>query len=271
MFYASYFTYDGVFSGEFGLQIADFEKGNPIYTDVFSPSLNTVKPPRVPRFFHGGINYDSPPQMEVTFLSETVMDDVARRKALSWLVGRNEYKILKIHQSDLEDYHYRCIFTNVSIVYINGYCHGFKALINFDSSYQYGSPVVYEATGTGNLVEITFTNKSDTPDEYVYPIVEFTPKGDISSAQGVKVRILNTTDSSSRYFEFFDRTGNSVPINKKITVDNELQLITIAGTEKVLQNFNRNWLRLKQGDNNLRIYVNGNIKITCPTYVKIGF
>lgn len=61
MFNARYFTYDGVWSGDYGLELADFENDTVSETDAFTPNLSVLKAPSLVRFFHGGVEYDSAP------------------------------------------------------------------------------------------------------------------------------------------------------------------------------------------------------------------
>ena len=140
MFSATYFTYDGTHSSVFGLQMLDFNDESVTETTAFSPVLTLNKTKASKRFFFGGIYYDQAPQHTFSVISATEVDDAKRRKILSWLVGRNSFKKLVIHQADLENYWYNCIFTNVDIIYIQGVCHGFRLTATFDSPYQYGQP-----------------------------------------------------------------------------------------------------------------------------------
>ena len=263
MFSATYFTYDGVFSGLYGLMIADFDDNSVIETNAFSPSLNTVKPPALNRFFHNGMTYDAAPQHTFSIISEYPISSNIRREIISWLFGRDSYKILKIHQPDLEGIHYNCVFTTIDIIYINGYCHGFRVTANFDSFYQYAEPTSIEITGNGTEIIKEINNQSDVKYGYIYPTITFSmtaPVGDYD------ISIVNKSDNSSRYFRF-----QGLLANEEITVDNELKHITSnIGGEK-LSNFNKNWLRLKPGVNELSIVLNGTATITCPSYVLLGF
>lgn len=257
MFNATYFTYDGVFSGTYGLILADFNNEAVVETTAFSPILNTVKPAALNRFFHNGIVYEEVPQHQFSIISESEIPDFARREILSWLTGRNEFKQLKIHQSDLEDYYYNCVFTDVTVIYINGRCHGFRVTANFDSPFAYGKPTIIEIKEAGTYTK-SISNKSDIVNGYVYPIVEFS---------GGSVDIVNVTDDENRHFTFSDLAPVEV-----ITVDNEVRHISSSiGGEKLSNFTSKNWLRLRPGNNVLTIVASGTVKITCPQYAMIGY
>lgn len=257
MFNASYFTYDGVFSAEYGLMIADFDDSSVIETAAFSLSLNTHKPSKSNRFFHNGVKYDSAPTHQFSIISAQAIPDSVRREVLSWLVGRSAYKKLIIHQPDLEHYWYNCVFTNVEIVYVHGYCHGFRLTANFDSPYQYGEPSTVTLSGTGETQSVTIINESDILDDYTYPLVTLT---------GTRISIVNNTDDTSRPFTISDLSSN-----EKIVVDNEMRYIESSYGHPRLANFNKNWLRLRHGENELSVMINGTCTITCPKYIMIGF
>ena len=259
MFNATYFTYDGIFSGTYGLKIADFNTDVVIETPVFSPTLNVSKPATSNRFFHNGIVYESAPQYQFSIVSEQPIDDVIRREILAWLTGRKEFKRLYIHQPDLESYYYNCVFTDMQIIAVNGRCHGFRFTANFDSPYQYGEPTVVNIEGTGVSQKILINNRSDIIDGYTYPIVSF--KSNTGS-----IDIVNNTDDMNRHFIL-----SGLLADEEITVDNELKYITSSRAGEKLSNFNKNWLRLRPGYNELNVSINGTGKIVCPTYVMIGF
>lgn len=289
MFTATHFMYDGVFSGVYGLLIADFDGKSVVETESFSPTLNTINPVMSPRFYHNGVRYENPPQCQFSVISETEISDIIKREILSWLVGRSEFKKLQILQPDFEGYYYNCVFTNVDIIYINGKCHGFRLTAVFDSHYARGDDTSVSLTTGINTVKIC--NNSDIIDGYTYPRISFTVSGSnnsddaavnwvktqkelatvnangaITPLENYNICIINKTDDSNRRFIFAGLRNN-----EKITVDNEAKFISsdIAGCK--LGNFNKNWLRLRPGYNELQIDIKGTGEITCPCYAMIGF
>ena len=263
MFNATYFTYDGIFSGVYGVMIADFDDERVVETEAFSPSLNTVKGANSVRFYHNGITYDNAPTYQFSIISQNPIPDVIRREMLSWLVGRKQYKKLIIHQPDIEKYYYNCVFTNTEIIYVNGNCHGLRLTAEFDSPYAHGDPTSVTVGSGENTVIIN--NKSDIIDEYTYPIVEFC--GRDKSYSSSFVSITNMTDDKNRVFSLVNLLHDEV-----ITVDNETKYISSSMGGEKLSNFtSKKWLRLRKGFNELRIKSNGDVTITCPQYVLIGY
>lgn len=271
MFNASYFTYDNVFSGYYDLQIADFDAEPVNETAFVEPELVTLKTARSNRFFFTGVQYNNIPQYPFSIISPNIIDDNRRRAILQWLIGRNGFKTLVIHQRDLESYTYRCVFTNVDIIYVNGYCHGFRVTANFDSQYAYQEPTVITSTASGSAVTVNINNESDI-DGYVYPVVDFTASAAVSDKA---ISITNTTDSDSREFALYWYNDSTYPhgvtANEDMHVDNDLHIISSSLPDEKLSCFNKNWLRLRPGNNVLSVTINGSVTITCPKYSFIGF
>lgn len=256
MFNATYFQYDGIASSLYDLQIVDFDEESVKETDAFSPTLSLQKAPGAVRFFCGGIEYDSAPTCEFSVVSSQELTPDIRRSVFSWLIGRNKFKPLSFIGGDNEEFTYYCIFNSAKTIWVNGRCHGIRLTAQFDSPYARGIPSVISVSAGNHSVQIT--NNSDIVDGYVYPMVTFT---------GGSVDIVNTTDDSQRHFTFSGLVGSET-----ITVDNENRYIESSiGGEKLSNFTSKNWLRLRQGTNNLTIVASGEVTISCPTYVMIGY
>lgn len=266
MFSALYFTYGGVFSGTYGLKIMDFEDNNgTVNTESFSPVLKTIKPAGSNRFYHAGIDYDSPPEFSFSVVSESPIDEYTRREILSWLIGRKSFLPLILHQSDLNHYTINCVFTSAELIYMNGYCIGFSLTATADSPYAKATPDVFIYEGDGTEDTFNILCNTDLQEEYIYPIITFNDSTGSSSNKNIS--IFNMSDSGTREFAF---TG--LGTSADITVDNETRYIhSEAGATGFLSKFNKNWLRLKRGRNELKITLNGTATISCPNYVMIGF
>lgn len=267
MFNATEFTYDGVFSGKYGLKIATFN-GDPLEeTSYITPNIVTAKPAKSKRFFYEDVTYDEPPTFEFSIVSQEPIPDILQRELMVWLDSRNGFKPLLIHQPEHEGYTYNCIFTITSIIYHSGSCVGFLLTATFDSLYQYRKSKVLKVTGDGTPQEYTIINDSDIIDGYVYPQVEFKSTSYVDS--NCNIVIYNKTDDPglTRGFEFRD-----IAVNSTVTVDNELKVITSTMGSDLLSKFKgMKWLRLRRGKNILQIKINGQVTITCPTLTKIRF
>jgi len=268
MLTATTFTYDGVYSGQYGMIIAEINTENIQETTPFAPVIRTTKTPKAKRFSFAGIEYEEMPRFQISFMCEEPIPDLIRREILTWLVARNGFKKLQIHQPEYDDYLYNCIFEETRIIFISGACHGFILTATFDSPYCYGRPrkKIIKSDGTEE-VEVILINESDMPDEYVYPFVKFKANGFID---GKSISIVNSSDIADphRAFEF---TDDITPELEEIEVDNELKIITSNIPGDHLGKFNKNWLRLIRGPNKLKIRIDGECTVECPQYVKIGF
>lgn len=257
MFNATEFTYAGIYSGLYGLKIASMSSSVVENTSHATPTISSAKPAKGGKFFLQDAKYTSAPTYSFSIVSETPIPEPIQREVMNWLNLRKEYKILKIHQAEFEEYDYRCIFHITQTIYHAGQCVGYTLQATFDSIYQYGHPTKKVVTGTGVSQDVSISNLSDCVDEYIYPTVEFnTNDGTIS--------IINKTDSATREFSFTGLAPNTTYV-----VDNELK--TIEGGTNVLSKFSKKWLRLLAGKNQLSIRVNGTVKIICPHYAKIKF
>ena len=123
--------------------------------------------------------------------------------------------------------------------------------------------VTIDSNSYDEVHSVTICNKSDIKDDYVYPTVSFKAS---SSDNDYNIRIINTTDNPSRVFAF-----SGLSVGEELLIDNELRHISSSLSGEKLSNFNKNWLRLKPGDNELQLQLTGSATITCPTYVTIGF
>lgn len=257
MIHSAYFSYDGVFSGDYGLQVMEFDPSTIEENEAFSPSLSTLKVPRLMRFYHGGIEYSTPPSCEFSIISELPILPEIRASVYRWLVGAKSFKPLQIHNEDMESFVFYCVFTKANTIYINGVCHGFRLTATFDSPYARGKATKVTVPGGTHIV--TLRNKSDIPDGYVYPTVQYT------SNSGIK--IINLTDDASRAF-----TIESYGKEETVTIDCEMRLITgVESGNSALSRFTeKNWLRLRPGNNTLQITSSGSVTVTCPWYAAIG-
>lgn len=255
MFNATYFWYDGQWSGTWSLQIADFDSSFVRETDAFSPTLSLLKVPEQFRFFHGGIDYDTTPSCEFSVVSEEAIPGAVRSVILSWLIGKKEFKPLYFENGDNELFTYYCVFTSAKTIWVNGQCHGFRLTAQFDSPFARGTAT--EVTVGAGTHEIRIENRSDV-DGYTYPCVKFTGGG---------VDIVNKTDDAARHFTF-----SGLGSTEEVTVDNETKHISSnLGGEKLSNFTSKNWLRLRKGYNTLKIVAEGEVTITCPYYAMIGY
>ena len=298
MFTATNFTYDGKFSGDYGLKIMSFDANPQEETAYVVPTISTGKPTRSKRFFYEGMNYDNPPAYEFSVVSERPIAEESQQDILNWLDSRKGFRKLNIYQTGFTDFTYNCIFTVTSTIYQAGFCVGYNLSAQFDAPFQYGKPTTKAITGnTNDTNKFSIINKSDVIDDYVYPTVT------INKAGGDRLTIINLTDNSltkeDRKFQLIvpkdaesDGTGTPAISYYPIVIDNELKTFAqnIGVNSNLLGKFNKQWLRLLRGKNNLQIlwetavegsdgsitYTpatdnNGSVTISCPYYKRIKF
>lgn len=258
MLNATEFTYDGIYSEQYGLKIASFNSNVLEETPYVIPSVVVGKAPKAKKFHYLDLTYDSPPTYDFSVVSEEAIEEELLREILTWLDARKGFKPLVIMQQGLDEFIYNCIFTVTSLIYHSGKCVGLNLSATFDSLYVTGKPIEVIVFGNGEIKDVYLYNDSDNIDEYIYPAVEF------DSADG-KVSIINLTDDKTREFAFDGVAPNSV-----YKVDNELKIITGDGND-LLSKFSKKWLRIMRGKNHLKVRVNGSATISCPRYIKISF
>lgn len=263
MFNATDFEYDGISASTFGLKIASMESTPIETTPVFSSSLTTVRSSKSNKFYYAGLTCDTTPTATFSVISETYIDDERRALINAWLIERKGFKKLVIKQEDLEKYTYNCIFTEGKMIYANGHLVGWTLTATFDSEYQEMQPEVVFINGNGSQTR-TITIDTDLADEYTYPIIRFKAS---STINGNWIKIVNRTDDQYRAFSF----SGSIQPQSTITVDNERKIITSDNGQYLLDNFSKKWLRLRNGDNNIELTINGRVELTIPQYKKIGF
>lgn len=267
MFNATCFTYDGISSGVYGLQIATLNGGVVEETIYTTPTITTAKPVNGKRFYFLDSTYTEQPIIEFSVLSTTAIPDSMQRDILRWLDNRKGFKPLIIHQPEFDRYVYQCIFNVSSIIYHAGECVGFNLKATFDSPYHYKNSREQKIDGNGEVREIVVYNDSDIIDDYIYPTISFKPRGYID--EYCSISIYNKTEDPSLMREFkFVGTA----LNSKVIVDNELKIITSDISGDLLSKFiGMNWLRLVRGKNILQVKIKGEFSITFPQYIKIRF
>ncbi len=267
MFSGLYFSYDGELSKFYGIKILDFEGVGKFNTSILSTTVDTTKPARSPRFFRVGSHSESPPTFTLTVVSETALDDGERRRILSWMYNRSEFKKFQVYQPDLLSYYYKVIFNSVEAIYINGHCHGFSFGAICDSQYQYGEPSRLTLTqpDDGLGYEYYIYNYSDIPDMYVNPKITVGPGG--GNFQ------IAEWDPVYRRRSGRDMIWNNIPSGTSLEIDCALKTCKATGSAYSFNNFSGYWTRLYKGMNMLYIVapIGNTVTIECPNLALVGF
>ena len=263
MFSGLNFSYDGLSSTDYGIQILDFDGVGKFSNNILATTLTANKPAPSIRFFKSGSNVDTPPQFKLSVVSQTALNDSNRRAILRWLYNRSDFKQFRVSQSDLANYYYMCIFTNVDAIYINGKCYGFELTGQLNSPYQYGESTLQTGTtGNNRMATINVINNSDIPDGYVYPKIIIN-KPATNSITTVAVGTMS-----------FDFTAAA----EILTVDCELKSINSNIRTYPMTSYSGAWLKIycnqnahKETEVPIAAVEGTKVTIECPTYVLVGY
>ena len=177
-------------------------------------------------------------------------------------MGRGKYIKLQIIQDDISDAYYNVICTGATDLYIGNVYYGIKLHFVCDAPWGYTFPRTLSYVFSGDEIQnftLDFYNSSQNR-ELLYPIVEFT-----LNSIGSSFTIINYTDDSNEF------TFTDISPGETITVDNRLKTIKSSTGLRRLGNFNKNWLKFKTGNNELRIISGiGTVNITYSFARTIG-
>ena len=92
MFNATEFTYDGIYSEQYGLKIASFNSNALEETPYVIPSVVVGKAPKAKKFHYLDLTYDSPPTYDFSVVSEEAIEEELLREILSlWKMRRAQF------------------------------------------------------------------------------------------------------------------------------------------------------------------------------------
>lgn len=261
------FTFDGISCEEFDLMLYGID-GNTQSETTFASTVSIEEEnisTRWKPYFYGakfekklsfnlvfGVNMRRIDERR--FLDRIELDTIA-----AWLTGHREYKWLEIAQDDLYDVRYRCIITELKTVDIDGESPALSATVECDGPYAYLLPESYAIDVHGEKDIILF-NKSSMNDLYK-PFIKITKDGGNIGMVSIK----NETDGGTTMV--LDDIPTSVT---EITIDCDHQIVTNNMGYNLYNFFNFKYLRLKRGDNRLKITGDCKIEILCEFPVNPG-
>ena len=243
-FWGKSFQYDGIPSELYGVYILNFGEGDFESEAGAGVELFTKSIYRRPTPYLFGTSQSPVLSFPLTFGSKEAISGVMRDKVLSWLFGQNTYKKLQIMQADISSFYFNCILTEPKSVYVGNMNFAYKCTVICDSPWakEFSKTLTQTYTGGGTIDEdFTFYNDSANAD-YLFPSVTFTLNG-----IGSQFTITNESDSDRQFYI------NGLSPNEKITVDNDRQILSSSSGLYRMSTFNKHWLRLIPGANNLNI------------------
>lgn len=264
-FWGRGFTFDGISCDEYNLTLYDIGGTNDDeapFASTVSIVEETVGSKWKPYFY--GVRFEDKLEFELVFgvnedriESGLYLDRSEVAKIASWLTGHHEYKWLTIEQDDIRSVRYKCMITELSIIPYGKVPWAMRATVTCDSPFAYSPEEVaeYKIAGSG---QITYNNKSDL-NGYYYPIMEFVRSG------GNEIRIVNATDGLREF------VLSGIPSSvKTIRVDHDKCIISNDQSLNLYGGCNYKFLRLKRGENVLRVTGNGTLRFISEFAVNIG-
>ncbi|MDR1629244.1 MAG: hypothetical protein LBS36_03395 [Oscillospiraceae bacterium] len=176
----------------------------------------------------------------------------------AWLTSINGYRWLEVQQPDLENIRYKCNITELKLgsVSWNPIVFICKVVCDSQFAYMYPEETVYEVDGEETF---TFDNKSSYSGFY-HPKLEIAP-----SVTNRNVSIVNISNNNRE--TLFTSIPGSV---ETIYIDGENGIITNSADLNLYDNFNFKFLRLKRGNNIIKISGKCTVKLLCEFPISVG-
>jgi hypothetical protein len=256
-FNANTFTFDGVPSEFYNLYLGGVDvDGVSTAAGSNDVSLLTQKLFRRP----SPLYYGAEQSLVLTFpLSMYSPDEILSdsfSEISTWLFGQQNYKKLRICQTDMQSTYFNAFLTAPKITRVGNIIQAIDCIVLADAPWGWGEDVTntysYNAQAYTITDSIEFLNTSANS-FYTYP----TSLIITSNIFGGSVTITNTDDENREF------VLTLLP-NEVITMNCDLQIISSTLAAYPLTAFNYNWLRFVQGLN--RLAVNGNISALSITY-----
>lgn len=245
-FYGRSFIFDSIPSDYYGIYIGELDS-NGINESMGSSNMDILSQKiyrRSTPYFLGATPSPVLSFQMSAFSEGTEIDAEFFNLIQKVYFSSRSYKKLQIVQDDMAGVYFNCMLTDPKITRIGNLLSGLSFTVTCDSPTAWNFPKTTTYTYFTSVVDntIVFNNASDDIGTYIYPQNVITVNN-----FGGDVTITNLSDSN-RVFSFTALSANEV-----ITIDNGLQTISSSTGLKRLSNFNKKFLRLVPGVNNLRI------------------
>lgn len=281
-------TYRGVSCETYDLMLYDF--GSTRQGDVQFTSGGSIVSDRLacrPTAFTYGFKYDDVLKFNLVLCaneSKASSGSFFTREQIAaisnWLVGHRDMGWLTIGQADMANYRYKCMITDLKLLTHGSLPWAFSCTVVCDSPFAYTQEVIKTFTASASGTSIVLENKSMCNEFYK-------PKMVIHVSSGNSVSIENMTDGST----VFALSGLPAGVTQ-LAVDNDLQVIIDAslalplvdsamvddaiiggrpiGIDNVYQYWNRHFVKLRSGENNIVLRGDYTIDFMCIFPVDIG-
>lgn len=178
---------------------------------------------------------------------------------MDWLIFENEYKWLQINTEGYENILFRAKFYNPQIKTIGSKVFAMTFTCMLDGGHAYSEEIIKKHNVTPDNNTFTICNNSSFKSMYIYPTVQI-----VVGENTDTIEIENLSEPNSDRHKFII---NNLQEGDHIFVDGENKIMyKEASNDSLLQDFNKQWLRLKQGNNIIKI--TGNVTITITYHEK---
>lgn len=173
------------------------------------------------------------------------------------LCKRGVYKWFQLADDRYANVRYKVNISNPKLIDI-GDVKGMEFTLTTDSPFGY-SPILTKKHNVTDINKTIGFYVNTDEDDYIYPTVT------ITMTQAGNLEIVNDTEVPNRKFVL-----NNVVVGEVITINNELPDISSSISHDVYQDFNKHWLRFKDGKNTLTFNLNCTVTIQYREARKVG-
>lgn len=257
-----YFQYDGVPSQNYDLKIVEintsefrFDGGSQMET-ITDKTMRSQEHTLLGTYPNNRLEF----QIEIVHMGEAALSSEKAHIVKSWLFGKLHWCNLYLFNQDLANVYFECTLKDPEDIVINGNI-GWKCTVSCNAGGAWKNQKSVKHQITSSPMSIIYNNTSDDND-YNYPTIMFT------STNGGSFSIVNQADDN-REMKFEELLAGET-----ITIDGKTRRITSSLPEReylILQNFNKKYLRFKQGVNRLTVTGEAsNLSFMCKNFYRIG-
>ena len=251
------FIFDEKSSDMFGVIMVDFD--TPSASNDEETSLLTGKSPSSDKWDLYGTEYSSPLTSSITICKSdnTYIDSYEQRALKKWLC-KNRYSWLQVGQDDLGEIWYRCILNNPQFENVGRMNAGMKLNMTCDAPYAWSQEYTKTYTVSSSTGNFSFNHISDFDEDILCPLVTIT--SDINGT----IEIINKSDDSRKI------TLENCVVGEVITLDGIRDKVSSSNGRVVINSWNKKFLELIDGVNNLNINGNCTVKLTYRLPRRVG-
>lgn len=241
-----YIIYDGIDSRDLGLiRVTNSKHGTDTFKFGYTRDIITDKAAMRDNPYYYGFNGKCL-DFKVTFanVDGQPFTEFKRRKIIQWLYKRDYRPLVFGENTDIV---YYCMPTDATRL-DNGINEGYITI-----KFECNSPYAYSKTKVQTYIKSRDNNIMQIENlcnvkEFYYPEIE------IEMLNSGNAIIYNLTTNEQSQLNFLDR-------HEKVYINNELKQIISSNGSYRLKNFNKNWLYLIQGINQLQFIGDMNVSI----------